>query len=754
MLGHVEYQTPNAIDPGERAPSRPTRKGGSASTAVADVPSVKDVRKNAALLLQATEEIPINTAETDTTPTGSFLYDASDNRNEDYDDEGGKYSSSLPSVEEARMYAGRILSARSTNNVSPASMERARLTDNHQGKSGVSLSEKYYFGERRKRCYVRCLVAVLVMVLAVVIIDLTAKLSRRSGNGRKDPISGSFRPGPQHSERLKQTIAFLDDYSYSSAEAMKDPTSPQFMAAAWISDYDLIQYLVPIAGSNRDDISQFIERYVMAVFFYATGGPKDWVERHKFMSEEHLCAWFSSKKLDDGEVVAIGVSCDIDLRIDEILIPKNKLVGSLPTEMGHLEKMHFLDLKDNELDGSIPDELERWTNMEFFDVRRNGMGGTIPHWIGENWKPLKELGLAQNFFSGTIPPSMSGLHELRTLSLSDNEIQDSLSKLYGLTQLEYLYLDDNMFTGNVDSFTMRDFDDLVQFDISSCNLEGDNFPTDILTHPKLEVIDFSDNNIKGTFPEILFDNKILRYLSLAGNDFTGTLPGSIDSFYGLHHLDISGNNIKGTLPMALSKMHKLMYLFAGENPFDAGPLPEFLSKMTLLRELCMSGTNRNGILPDWISEMKELVLLDVSYNRIEGNVPESLWELPELSYLLLHRNKFSGDLPSGVGKASNMKLLLLDKNDISGDLLEYCDKNAGHQLTKIIADCDEVSCDCCDCCSDHEHNCNDDIMFTNLGFNWQHNYTRVGYAFSPEILFGPVDPNQVEKLKTVSGVHS
>jgi len=676
----------------------------------------------------------------------SFPYDAADNRDDDYDDD--KHSSSLPSVEEASMYAGRILKTRSTP------MERAKLTtDNHQRKDGALLADKRYYGDRRKRCYVRCLVIVLVMVLGGIIISLYPKLSKRWGAGKNNPTSGSFRPSSHLSERLKQTVGFLDDYSYSSAEALKDPTSAQFMAAAWISDYDLIQYPVPTVASTGMDIAQFIERYVMAVFFYSTGGPKDWTDRHKFMSEEHLCAWFTSKNLNDGEVVAIGLSCDNDLRVEEILMPKNKLVGSLPTEMGHLEKMHFLDLKDNQLEGSIPDELERWTSMEFFDVRRNGLAGPIPNWIGQNWKSLKELALAQNFFSGTIPASMEGLHELRTLSLSDNEIEDSISKLYGLTQLEYLYLDDNMFTGNVDSFTMRDFDDLVQFDISACDLEGDNFPTDILTHPKLEVIDFSDNNIAGTFPVITFENRILRYLSLAGNDLTGIMPGSIDSLVDIHHLDISGNDMTGTIPPALGKMPKLMYFFASENPFDSGPLPEFFSKMTLLRELSMSGTNLNGVIPDWISEMKELVLFDVSYNQMQGNVPESLWNLPKLSYLLLNRNKFSGNLPTGVGNASNMKLLLLDKNDISGDLQEYCDKNAGHQISKIIADCGEISCECCDCCSDHEHSCNDDVLFTNLDFNWEHNYTRVAYAFSPEILFGPVDSDQVDNLKTVGGVH-
>jgi len=747
MLGNVEYKTPNAIDLGERPPSRPARKGGvSSSAAVADVPSVRDVRKNAALLLQATEEIPITSAESKNNPNGSsFPYDADDNRDEEYDDDGGgRYSTSLPSVEEARMYAGRILSARSTRDLSPASMERARLTDNDQGNGGARLSHKYYYGERRKRCYVRCILAFLVIVLFAVIIALSAQLANRSKVRGSSPTSSSSSSSPQHSERLKQTVGFLDDYSYSSADALKDATSPQFQAAAWISDYDLIQYPIPTVASNTIDISQFVERYVMAVFFYATGGPKDWIERHKFMSEEHLCAWYSTRDLSDGEVLAIGVSCDNDLRVNELLIPKNNIVGALPTEMGHLEKMHFLDLKDNDLNGSIPDALERWSNMEFFDVRRNGMAGEIPRWIGDEWKRLKELGLAQNFFTGTIPNSMQALHELRTLSLSDNEIKDSLSKLYGLTQLEYLYLDDNMFTGNVDSFTMRDFDDLVQFDISSCDLQGQNFPADFLIHPKLEVLDFSDNNVMGTFPAIESENKVLRYLSFAGNDLSGSLPGSIDRLIGVHHLDVSGNDIEGTLPAALSKMPMLMYLFASENAFDTGPLPEFLQRMSMLRELSMSGTHRNGTIPDWISEMTDLVLLDLSYNELEGELPESLWKLSQLSYLLLNRNKFSGTLPAGVGKASNMKMLLLDKNDLKGDLTEYCDGNAGHQLSKIIADCDELTCNCCACCNDHEHNCNDDIKYTNLDFTYEHNYTRVSYAFSPEILFGSIDQSRID----------
>lgn len=721
MLGNKEFQTPNAIDPGDDLPSRPSRRG----SAVADVPSVEDVRMNAARLLQDTEEIPID-------GPNDFPYDADDNRDEEFG-EDDRYSSSLPSVEEARMYAGRILSgARSSRDLSPGATERARLTNaNFKGfsKHGIPLSD--FNGARRKRRFKCCLGALLFIILGAIILGLST-----SGSKSRGDLYNFHSSHPQLSERMKKAVEFLKSKGYSTAESLQNHESPQFKAANWISDYDIVDYDIPYQNESKYDVSDFVERYILAVFFYATGGGDgEWKETHKFLSEENHCAWFTELELADADPVALGVSCDASSRVSEILLPKNGLIGSLPPELAHLEELHFLDIKDNDVAGKIPDEFERLSKLDFFDVRRNSMTGKIPEWIGDTWTKLEELGLAENQFTGSLPASMAALRSLKTLSLSDNNLSGSVGMLWGITQMEFLYLEGNAFTGELDSMFCRDMESLIQLDISSNVFVGTNLPVHLLQHTTLEVLDISDNDLVGTIPEITEQNEKLKFLAAADTLLTGSLPKSISNLSGLHHLDLTDNDLTGDIPESLSNIAKLSYLFLSGNPdFQSGPVPAFVQSMTELRELSLSDTGRVGGIPFWIGNMKQLVLLDLSHNDLIGEIPASIWQLPNLSYLLLQGNKLSGQFPAGATQASKLELLLLEKNDISGALTEVCNMQVKH----VYADCDKIECNCCQCCKDKEVNCNDlNLLYSNKDFHWEYNYERVSYAFSPEILISP-----------------
>lgn len=442
-------------------------------------------------------------------------------------------------------------------------------------------------------------------------------------------------------------------------------------------------------------------------------------------------------ELSDAAPVALGVTCDNTLRVSEILLPKNGMIGPLPPELGHFEELHFFDVKDNDLSGEIPEEYKLLSNMDFFDIRRNSISGKIPEWIGDNWKKLEELGLASNLFEGTLPASMAALRNLKTLSLSDNDFEGPVGMLWGITQMEFLYLEGNAFTGELDSLFCRDMEKLIQLDVSSNVFTGTNFPAHLLQHSTLEVLDISDNDVSGTFPEVTEQNGSLRFLAVADTGLTGPIPESISNLVGLHHLDLTGNDLTGEIPESLSNLAKLSYLFLSDNPdFQSGPVPAFLQSMTELRELSLSDTGRDGGIPFWIGNMKQLVLLDLSENDLIGQIPADIWQLPHLSYLLLQRNNLSGPFPAGASQASKLELLLLEKNSISGDLAEVCNMS----VKKVLADCKEIECTCCQCCEDDKPNCNDmNILYSNQDFHWEYDYERHSYAFSPEILFAPTE---------------
>jgi len=455
------------------------------------------------------------------------------------------------------------------------------------------------------------------------------------------------------------------------------------------------------------------------------------------------------------------------------------LAGTLPTELSHLTKLNFIDLNRNALRGpAIPDEFVQLTRMTFYDLRYNSqLTGTIPLWIGTQWSQLTELALADNQMGGTLPASMMGLQHLKSLALGDNDFEDGVyddddksdttttsSILTSLTALEFLYLERNKFKMVVDDSFLAGMDNLIQVDISSNRLTGTDLPLHLFQHSKLQVLDLSDNNIMGQLPTFAGSssgssgmddrattttspiNTALQYFAISDNILTGSLPPSMlhQLSVNLHHLDVTGNDLSGPIPDSLADMPKLTYLFLSENGFNQGPIPNFIpNRMHQLRELSLSSTQRTGVLPPTLNALSNLILFDVSYNQMEGTIPAVLWQLPKLAYLLLNRNSLTGTLPTGVVANANyapLKMMLLDKNDIQGDLTDVCTTVAKQTALKtIIADCDDIAgCTCCQCCSDSELRCNDDILYTNMDFSWEHNYTRTSYAFSPAILFESV----------------
>ena len=312
MLNPKEYQTPHAIDPGEAPPSRPSRRFS------AETPQVEDVRANAARLLQASEDA--RTSSPTQTRTISFPFDADDRR----EDEENVFHGSLPSVEEARLYAGRILSAKSTRDLSPESAERARLTS-AGGLKGVPLTTPPHVLEARRRRARQCLLALFVVSLCLIVVGLSVNISKAhdsSGYSNATPSTPQQQVDPDTvSQRMTETLEFLTNFRISSKEDLQDKLTPQYMAAEFMAENDVLQYPIPVSDENREEFTPFVQRYVLALLFYATNGP-NWENQLLFLDKAHECSWGMRQDLSDGEVVVLGANCNADLEVSELLMRK------------------------------------------------------------------------------------------------------------------------------------------------------------------------------------------------------------------------------------------------------------------------------------------------------------------------------------------------------------------------------------------------------------------------------------------------
>ncbi|MDE2833565.1 MAG: S8 family serine peptidase [Bacteroidota bacterium] len=160
-----------------------------------------------------------------------------------------------------------------------------------------------------------------------------------------------------------------------------------------------------------------------------------------------------------------------------------------------------LDLWGNSLSGSIPPELGDLNQLRELSLWHNSLSGPIPPELG-NLKQLQELDLWDNSLSGSIPPELGNLEQLQVLALGGNSLSGPIPpELGNLELLNVLGLARNSLTGLIPPVLG--------------NLE------------QLEWLDLDQNSLTGEIPPELGNLRVLRYLFLSHNSFTGRLPRSL-----------------------------------------------------------------------------------------------------------------------------------------------------------------------------------------------------------------------------------
>lgn len=543
-------------------------------------------------------------------------------------------------------------------------------------------------------------------------------------------------PAPTLHSRLHQVLSWLVNQGVAKQLDFNRTTSPQFQAAHWLSDQDGANLPIPTTVGDAASF-QFIERYVMALFFLATEG-KAWSYSFHFFSTDSVCSWNVDVTLPDSKRIQIGVICNADNRISNINIPQNNLVGTLISELGLLDQLDSLALNHNVLHGSVPSELAELTKLSYLALHYNDLDGQLPTWIGK-FEQLRVLGMGDNQFDGSIPSQWTKLTNMVTLGLDDNSLTGDLTPLQDMNKLERAYLSDNNIGGNIDAVPWALMTNLEELDLSGNAISG-TFPADFLVLSKLTVLDLGSNNLAGKLPNFSYLPS-LKYMVLRSNGFTGTIPTTMGTLGNVTHLDLSDNKFSGQIPHQLSNLNTLEYLFfADNNQLQPQVIPTFIGSLTNLRDLSFKGCNRiASIQPTMFAKLNDLVLLELDNNVLTGEVPSELGNLMSLTYLLLNRNFFTGTVPSEIQELPQLDILLLDKTKLEGTMDTLCSTNRTRQPEITAADCygdvPELNCTCCNiCCSDDVNvtECRDRVFFGELDPVWENSYQRRYYQFADQ----------------------
>lgn len=374
---------------------------------------------------------------------------------------------------------------------------------------------------------------------------------------------------------------YLVDLFYPfSGDALEDNTTAQYRALQWIAYEDPLG--LPIKESNETTI---IERYTAAVLYYATGGEL-WSDSLGFMSNTSICQWNNG---------VFGITCDdTEQYADRIDIDSNNLNGTIPTELLGFSRLGLLSLGYG-LRGTLPSELGDMRALTFLQVFSTDITGTIPSTYTR--LPLQAISMFDNLLTGTIP-------------------SDLFREKYNL---EYILLYQNQFTGPLPEIRRQAA--ILHLDFHMNLFEG-TIPQVYMDQDNLVLLGLSDNLLTGTIPEQIRALKRLEFFYGSQNSFTGTIPSGMDTLRDLQEYLVAENMLTGGIPIGFGQLDMLTKLSLANNQLT-GSLPSELGSLVTLIQFNVSSNPLTGTVPSSLLQMTSMTDFDVSRTDIVGGLEET-----------------------------------------------------------------------------------------------------------------------------------
>ncbi|KAL9180527.1 hypothetical protein ACHAXT_010980 [Thalassiosira profunda] len=318
---------------------------------------------------------------------------------------------------------------------------------------------------------------------------------------------------------------------------------------------------------------------------------------------------------------------------------KNEIEGTLPAFMSRMNRLSELDVEDNYLTGDLW-PIPEMGKLETFFAYDNILGGEVTLQGDLESSPaldatgLKALDLSTNYYSGTIPASISSMTKMVELGLEDLELEGVIPpELFSLQGLEKLYLGENYLSselpvelGNARSLAtfraQNNYRERKNGSVISKGLMG-SIPLSIANLVRMEDLRLENNFLGGGFHSEMGQLTSLVRLRLDLNVFRGPIPSSVGNMVDLKTFSCYGNYMIGPLPNELENAASMTRIDVHDNAFT-GTIP-----------------------PGW-GVMRNLTYLDLSYNELTGPVPYEFGNFAQLEELYVESNRLYGFMPEEV----------------------------------------------------------------------------------------------------------
>ncbi|KAL3596072.1 hypothetical protein D5086_007709 [Populus alba] len=262
--------------------------------------------------------------------------------------------------------------------------------------------------------------------------------------------------------------------------------------------------------------------------------------------------------------------------LTQLILYPGIVTGPIPPQLGRLSNLRVLSLTNNRLKGPIPSSLSSLPNLHTLDLSYNQLTGSIPAGLFTELAQLKVVILASNQLSGELPRTVSAeiLHldlkdnkltgalplrlpsTIRYLSASKNMMRGPLNGLQSLSELEFLDLSMNQFSGPIPSSLLRP--PLSSLFFATEQFIGLAVPSPSPPPPSMygegSIVDLSHNFLTGELSPVL---AAVETLFLNNNHLMGRVPeeyaksvygGSTKTLY-LQHNYITGFPLQAGLAL-------------------------------------------------------------------------------------------------------------------------------------------------------------------------------------------------------------
>ncbi|KAF3677134.1 putative protein IQ-DOMAIN 14-like [Capsicum annuum] len=366
-------------------------------------------------------------------------------------------------------------------------------------------------------------------------------------------------------------------------------------------------------------------------------------------------------------------------RLVSLDLSGNHFTGGIPTMLANCSQIDTILLNDNRLSGSIPPQIFKSSKLLYLDLGDNHLNGTIPSEVGLSTS-LQYLGLWNTFLSGNVPKELFDLPNLTQLYIHTNNLTGPLPDFTSSCSLSQLLIHQNRFSGSL-PISIGNCHNLTAFYATSANLGGVISPEVFRGLSNLEFLYLDDNKFEGEIPETLWIGS-LQELALSLNMFNGSISEKIGGCHEINYIDLSVNKLSGQIPKSVGRLKNLKNILLYNNMLS-GTLPAEFGNCTSLVEISLVSNFISGEIPSELCNLQNLAKLNAFENKIQGQIPECIGKISELQELALYDNQLTGEIPPGITNMTKLAYLSLAHNNLTGEVPPDLGKNNFPGLIKV-----------------------------------------------------------------------